>query len=41
MSQEEREKDRKLRNEAKEKNEQRTETEKKFFWRVLDMKLRK
>ena len=42
MNQEERERERKLRNEAKEKNEQRTETEKKkFFWRVLDMKLKK
>ena len=42
MNQEEREKERKLRNEAREKNEKRTETEKKkFFWRVLDMRLRK
>lgn len=42
MSQEEREKERELRNEAKVKNERRTETEKKkFYWRVLDMKLRK
>ena len=39
---EEREKERNLRSEAKEKNEQRTETEKKiFFWRVMDMRLRK
>ena len=39
---EEREKERELRNEAREKNKMRTETEKeKFFWRVLDMKLRK
>ena len=42
MNLEEREKERELRNEAREKNEMRTETEKeKFFWRVLDMKLRK
>ena len=42
MNQEEREKERRLRNEAREKNEKRTETEKKkFFWRVLDMRLRK
>ena len=39
---EEREKERDLRDEAKEKNERRTETgKKKFYWRVLDMKLRK
>ena len=42
MNMEEREKERDLRIEAKEKNEKRTETEKeKFFWRVIDMKLRK
>ena len=42
MNLEEREKERELRKEAREKNEKRTETEKeKFFWRVLDMKLRK
>ena len=39
---EEREKERELRDEVKEKNERRTETgKKKFYWRVLDMKLRK
>ena len=42
MNLEEREKERELRNEAKEKNEKRTETERrKFYWRVLDMRLRK
>ena len=42
MNQEERDKEKKLRNEAREKNEKRTETEKKkFYWRVLDMRLRK
>ena len=42
MSLEEREKERVLQNEAKEKNEVRTEIErKKFYWRVLDMRLRK
>lgn len=39
---EEREKERELRREAKEKNEERTETDKgRFYWRVLDMKLKK
>ena len=42
MNIEEREKEKLLRAEAKEKNEKRTETEKmKFFWRVVDMRLRK
>ena len=42
MNLEEREKERTLRKEAKEKNEKRTEIEKKkFYWRILDMKLRK
>ena len=42
MNMKEREKERDLRDEAKEKNERRTETEKKkFYWRVLDKKLRK
>ena len=42
MNVDEREAERELRNEAKLKNERRTETKKKeFFWRVLDMKLRK
>ena len=42
MNLEEREKERALRKEAKEKNEKRTEIEKKkFYWRILDMKLRK
>ena len=39
---EERQKERELRQEAKEKNLRRTETEKKtFYWRVLDMRLRR
>ena len=39
---EEREREKELRNEAKEKNGNRTETEKKnLYWRVLDMRLRK
>jgi len=42
MNLEEREKEKKLRNEAREKNEKRTETEKKnYYWRVIDMRLRK
>lgn len=42
MNSEERERERTLRNEAKEKNEKRSESEKKiFYWRVLDMRLRK
>ncbi|MPC77896.1 hypothetical protein E2C01_072365 [Portunus trituberculatus] len=41
MNQVEREKERELRSEAKEKSEGRTENEKKFYWRVLDMRLRK
>ncbi|MPC95413.1 hypothetical protein E2C01_090623 [Portunus trituberculatus] len=42
MNLEEREKEKVLRNEAKEKNEKRTEMEKKNFnWRVLDMRLKK
>ena len=42
MNLEEREKEKMLKNEAKEKNEKRTEIEKKkFFWRVLDMRIRK
>lgn len=42
MNLEEREKEKKLRNEAREKNERRTESERKeFYWRVMDMRLRK
>lgn len=42
MNLEERDKEKNLRTEAKEKNEQRTETEKKMlYWRVMDMRLRK
>ena len=42
MNTEEREKERNLRIEAKEKNEGRTEMEKKnFYQRVMDMKMRK
>ena len=42
MNLEEREKERALRKETKEKNEKRTEFERKnFYWRVLDMRLRK
>ena len=42
MNLEERQKERELRQEAKEKNLRRTETEKKtFYWRVLDMRLRR
>ncbi|MPC65710.1 hypothetical protein E2C01_059846 [Portunus trituberculatus] len=37
----EREKEKVLRSEAKEKNEKRTEIDKKnFYWRVLDMRLK-
>ena len=39
---EEREREKELRNEAKEKNEKRTETEmREYYWRVLDIRLRK
>ncbi|MPC85403.1 hypothetical protein E2C01_080175 [Portunus trituberculatus] len=42
MTLEEREKEKVLRNEAKEKNKKRTEIEKKnFYWRVLDRRLKK
>ncbi|MPC26165.1 hypothetical protein E2C01_019298 [Portunus trituberculatus] len=42
MNLEEREKEKVLRSEAKEKHEKRTEIEKKnFYWRVLDMRLKK
>ncbi|MPC60878.1 hypothetical protein E2C01_054937 [Portunus trituberculatus] len=42
MNLEEREKEKVLRYEAKEKNEKRIETEKKnFYWRVLDRRLKK
>ena len=42
MSKSEREQERDLRNQAKQKNEQRTEEERKnFYWRVLDTRLRK
>ena len=42
MNEEERVKEKELREEAKEKNDKRTEIEKKtFYWRVLDMRLRK
>ena len=42
MNEEERVKERELREEAKGKNEKRTEIEKKtFYWRVIDMRLRK
>ena len=42
MNLEERQKEKDLRQEAKEKNLKRVETEKKkFYWRVLDMRLRR
>ncbi|MPC24646.1 hypothetical protein E2C01_017732 [Portunus trituberculatus] len=42
MNLEEREKEKVLRSEAKERNEKRTEIKKKnFYWRVLDMRLKK
>ena len=42
MNLEERQKEKELRQKAKEKNLQRTETKrKKFYWRVLDMRLRR
>ncbi|MPC36423.1 hypothetical protein E2C01_029880 [Portunus trituberculatus] len=41
MNLEEREKEKVLRIEAKEKNERKTEIEKNFYWRVLDMSLKK
>ncbi|MPC56472.1 hypothetical protein E2C01_050432 [Portunus trituberculatus] len=42
MDLEEREKEKVLRNEAKEKNKKRTEIKKKtFYWRALDMRLKK
>ncbi|MPC89083.1 hypothetical protein E2C01_084012 [Portunus trituberculatus] len=41
MNLEEREKEKVLRSEAKEKDEKRTEIEKNFYWRVLDMRLKK
>ncbi|MPC53322.1 hypothetical protein E2C01_047211 [Portunus trituberculatus] len=42
MNLDEREKEKMPRNEAKEKNKKRTEIEKKkFYWRVLDMRLKK
>ncbi|MPC82065.1 hypothetical protein E2C01_076710 [Portunus trituberculatus] len=42
MNLEGREKEKVLRNKAKEKNEKRTEIEKKiFYWRLLDMRLKK
>ena len=42
MNREEREREREVREEAKEKNDRRTESEKqKFYWRILDMKLRR
>ena len=42
MNLEEREKEKQLRSEARQKNEQRSESEmRKFYWRVLDMRLRK
>ena len=42
MNLEERDKEKQLRSEARQKNEQLSETEKrKFYWRVLDMRLRK
>ncbi|MPC51961.1 hypothetical protein E2C01_045819 [Portunus trituberculatus] len=42
MNLEEKEKEKVLRNEAKEKNEKRTKFEKKKFnWRVLDIRLKK
>ena len=42
MNLEERQKEKDLRQEAKEKNLQSTETKKKkFYWRVLDMRLRR
>ncbi|MPC08236.1 hypothetical protein E2C01_000814 [Portunus trituberculatus] len=42
MNLEEKEKEKVLRSEAKEKNKKRTEIEKKeFYWRVLDMRLKK
>ncbi|MPC49847.1 hypothetical protein E2C01_043662 [Portunus trituberculatus] len=41
MKLEERKKEKVLRSEAKEKNKKRTEVQKKFYWRVLDMRLKK
>ncbi|MPC49731.1 hypothetical protein E2C01_043543 [Portunus trituberculatus] len=41
MKLEEREKEKVLRNEGKEKNKKRTEIQKNFYWRVLDMRLKK
>ncbi len=40
MNEQDRAKINKLLNEAKEKNVTRTETEKEFYWRVIDLKIR-
>ncbi|MPC51116.1 hypothetical protein E2C01_044955 [Portunus trituberculatus] len=41
MNLEDREKEKVLRSETKEKNKKRTEIEKNFYWRVVDMRLKK